>query len=118
MNIPPIIGLVIALLIGSLFGGSIVYLHLDNEQLEADNRQVDDDNELGADITEETVEAKQINTVTTTVGNWKNKPPVVIPRELSDNEIDSICINRNVPFDVMQSIRSEATKARARFNDL
>lgn len=118
MNIPPIIGLVIALLIGVVFGGSTTYLYLDNEQMEADNEQVEDDNELAADITEETVEAKQDNTVTTTVVNWKNKPPVVIPRELTDNEIDTICINRNVPSDVMQSVRSEAAKAWARFNDL
>lgn len=118
MSIPPIVGLVVALLIGSLFGGSTVYLYLDSEQAEADNRQIEEDNELAGDITEETVEAKAGNTVTATIVKWRDRPPIKIPVELTDDEIDTICVNRNVPDDIMQSIRSEAAKARQRFNNL
>lgn len=118
MNIPPIIGLVVALSIGIVTGGVTTYLYLDNEQMEADIEQVTDDNELAAVFDKETIEAKQVNTVTTTIVKWKDKPPVVIPRELTDNEIDTICVNRHVPGDIVQSIRSEAAKAWARFNNL
>ena len=118
MNIPPIVGLVISLSLGIVIGGYGTYIKMDRAQIEADAEQVEDDNELAVEIDNETIEAKQNNTVAVEVVKWRDRPPVKIPVELTDNEIDTMCTNRVVPSNIVRAIRSEATKARRRFNDL
>jgi hypothetical protein len=106
-----------ALVIGLILGGGFVYLYMDRAQVTVDTKQVKKDNETAAEVTSETTEAIKANTVVQTVVKWKEKP-VRVPRDLTNEEIDNLCVNRAVPADIMQSIRSEAAKARARFNDL
>lgn len=118
MNIPPVVGLVISLSLGIVIGSFSTYQYMDKAQVEADAGQVKKDNKVAADIDAVTVEAKKTNTVAKTITKWRDRPPVIIPQELTDDEINTICNNHFAPDDVVQSLRSEATRAWARFNDM
>ena len=118
MNIPPVVGLVISLSLGVVIGGFGCHMWNEKNQAEADADQIKDDNKTAAKIDVETIEAKRDNVVSKEIIKWKNKPPVQIPRELTADEIHSICNNYYLPVNVMQSIRIEATKARDRINDV
>ena len=104
-------------LLGLILGGLLVYLYYDKAQIEADTKQVKKDDKTASQIEYKTTEALKTNTVTKVVTKWRTKP-VTVPRDLTDEEIDNLCANRAVPADIMQSIRSEAARAWARFNDL
>ncbi len=118
MNIPPIVGLVVSLSLGLVLGSFSMYQYLDKEQAHADSEQIKKDNKVAADITADTVEAKKSNTVAKTVIKWRDRPPVVIPQELTEDEINTICNNHFAPDDIVQSLRAEAARARGRFSDV
>ena len=118
MNIPPVVGLVISLSLGIVLGGFSMYQYMDKAQVEADAGQIKKDNKVAADIDAVTVEAKKSNTVTKTVIKWRDRPPVVIPQELTEDEINTICNNHFAPDDIVQSLRAEAARARGRFSDV
>ena len=118
MNIPPIVGLVVSLSLGLVLGSFSMYQYMDKEQAHANAEQIEQDNETAADITAVTVAAKQTNTVAKTITKWRDRPPVVITQELTADEINTVCNNHFAPADIVQSLRAEARRAWARFNDL
>lgn len=117
INIPPVIGLVIALVVGAGAGGASTHLYHKKELAEADAHQLKKDDKKAAKISHETEIAKRDNKVIKTIVQYRDKI-VKIPTELTQDEIHTICINQLLPDNVMQSIRTEATKARNRIDDV
>ncbi len=118
MKIPPVIGLLISLCVGILLGGFSMYQYMDKKQVQADVSQIKKDTKKAAVIDAVTVKAKKENTVSKTITKWRNRPPVIIQQELTNDEINILCNNHFAPDDIVQSLRSEATKARRRFNNM
>ena len=116
-NIPPVVGLVIALAVGVGTGGASVHFYHEKEQAEADAHQLTKDDKKAAKISRETEVAKRNNEVIKTVVQYRDKI-VEIPTELTQDEIHTICINQLLPDHIMQSIRTEAAKARGRIDDV
>ncbi len=88
------------------------------QQIQADASQVKKENMLAVEIKADTIEAKKTNAVAKLATKWRDRKPVIITQELTEDEIDTICANRYVPDDLMQSIRTEASRAWSRFNDM
>lgn len=114
IKIPPA---VLSLLIGLILGAFVMWMYIDTKQVEADVAQVVEDNKDAEEIAADTVILKETNTVTKVVTKWKNKI-VKIPRDLTNEEIDTLCANTYVPDDIMQSIRHEVAEARKRLSNL
>jgi hypothetical protein len=116
-KIPPVIGLLIALVVGIGTGGIGTHFYHKKEQAEADARQLKKDDKKAATIARDTEKAKRDNTVTGEIVKYKNIY-VEVPKELTEDEIHGICINHYLPDHIMQSIRAEAAKARQRIDNL
>lgn len=116
-KIPPVIGLLIALIVGMGTGGLGTHFYHEKQQAEADARQLRKDDKKAAAITRDTEKAKRDNEVANETAKYRNVY-IEVPKELTEDEIHGICINHVLPDDLMQSIRAEAAKARQRIDDL
>lgn len=114
-NIPPVIGLLIALGVGIVTGGTGTHFYHEKQLAEANARQLQKDDRTAAKISRKTEKAKRDNEVAETIIEYRDKI-VEVPLELTKDEIHNICINLYLPDDIMQSIRSEARKAWKRIN--
>lgn len=104
------------LCIGIALGGLTVYQYLDKKQTKSDVVQVKKDNKDAAIIESDTDEIKATNTTPEVIIKYRTKE-VKVPVELTDEEIDTLCINRYAPSDVMQSLESTFASAWGRFNN-
>ncbi len=117
MTIPPSIGMLLSLIAGIAIGAYGMNLKHDTAQLEADNEQVAKDNDKGAEVNVETAVMLKSNPVSDVVIKYKYKT-VKVPRDLTDEEIDTLCVNRNVPADFLQLVRDKITTARKRIDNV
>lgn len=117
MSIPPSIGMLLSLVIGIAIGEYDMARRIESRQVEADNNQVKVDNKKGAEISRDTESMKKSNKVASTVESYKERE-VKVPRELNDEEIDNLCVNRYMPDGILQSVRDQISEARSRVNNL
>lgn len=115
MNIPPVIGLVITLSIGIVIGSFATYQYYTKSDLEDQIEVRQDDNEQAKVIEKETVNEKSDETLKVTVKKHVDKP-VKECKELSDEEIESMCTSRYMPDDILRDFRYKANRAWRRFN--
>ena len=110
-----LIGAGVILAAGILIGGFGVYNHYKVGDLEDQIETRQQDNEAAKDIEEETKEQKSDTTVAETVTKYVTLPAKEC-KELTDEEIDTMCTTRYVPADILQSFRQQADRAWRRFN--
>lgn len=118
MSVPPIIGLIISLSLGLIIGGVGNHFYHKKNLAEANMKQIKRDIKTAKNINVKTSQAKNDNEVIKALEQHKNKPPVIVPKELTPDEIYSLCNNVYLFDNVMQSIRTEAAKAERRIKNL
>ena len=117
MSIPPSIGMLLSLVVGMAIGAYGMNARHDSAQFDADQEQVSEDNVKGAKISVETAEMLKSSPVSNAIIKYKDKI-VKVPRDLTDEEIDSLCINRHIPADFLQLVRDKIATARGRIDNV
>lgn len=145
-KIPPVVGLLIALVIGLLLGTFSTYQYYTKDLLEKEAEVRTQDREKDKDITKETLEMQTDTTLADTIAGYKKpkqsqplkrskskvKPKVrieyvdklipatcpipIICPELTENEIINMCVTQYVPADILQPLRDQIDRARRRTN--
>lgn len=115
MNPLSIIRPAIFLLIGIVIGGLITYQYLDKQGMINEIQVRKDDNKESKIIEKETVKQKADTTLKTTVVGHTAKPAKKC-KELTDEEINSMCTGRYMPSDILRDFRKKIDRARRRLN--
>lgn len=107
--------MLLSLIVGVGIGAYGMNSHIAAEQNEADNKQIRVDNKKASEIESETAQILDSSDIPEAIVKWKTKT-VKIPRDLTDEEIDTLCVNRNIPPDLLQLVRHQVTAARERID--
>ena len=105
-------------LLSFLLGVLVCWQYHDNQQEKADQKQIKKDNKAAVVIEKETeIIYKDVEIeVEKVITKYKDRF-IEVPSELTDEDIDTLCYNRYVPADVMQSVRSTFSRAWSRVDD-
>lgn len=115
MNIPPIIGLILSLSLGIVIGSVGTYQYYSKKELQTETIVRSDDNKNAKKIEKETKKMKEDKSTSIIVEKYKEFKENKC-KELTNEEIISMCINQYVPDDLLQSIQNKISRARGRTN--
>lgn len=116
-SLPPTAALALVLFIGIIVGGFVTYQHYSKEIALGQAELREADNKEAKKIEKVTKEHKADTTLKDTVAKHTSKPEVTCP-EVTDEEIESMCADRYVPDDIVQSLRYEIERAWGRSDQM